>query len=183
MWAVLELSVSVWDKPLQLPFVGFYFAQDRGNNNSVMSNYEAYKPSTGAMGDRLTAMKAAFQVGSMLGLLFSPENAAPVISERLRVVVVAASLGAVPGGGIRCRHVCTDLPNFVFSCLFALFPFWILHPGVILLRFFPSSGVIAISQKGKQKLFLFSVKINPTIQEFPCLVCACYCVSITTAGM
>lgn len=27
-----------------------------------MSNYEAYKPSTGAMGDRLTAMKAAFQV-------------------------------------------------------------------------------------------------------------------------
>lgn len=28
-----------------------------------MSNYEAYKPSTGAMGDRLTAMKAAFQVG------------------------------------------------------------------------------------------------------------------------
>ncbi|XP_012888690.1 PREDICTED: ATP-dependent RNA helicase DDX42 [Dipodomys ordii] len=32
---------------------------DRGNN--VMSNYEAYKPSTGAMGDRLTAMKAAFQ--------------------------------------------------------------------------------------------------------------------------
>ncbi|NWS76309.1 DDX42 helicase, partial [Crotophaga sulcirostris] len=34
---------------------------DRGNNNNVMSNYEAYKPSTGAMGDRLTAMKAAFQ--------------------------------------------------------------------------------------------------------------------------
>ncbi|NWS50014.1 DDX42 helicase, partial [Probosciger aterrimus] len=34
---------------------------DRGNNSSVMSNYEAYKPSTGAMGDRLTAMKAAFQ--------------------------------------------------------------------------------------------------------------------------
>ncbi|NXE07650.1 DDX42 helicase, partial [Lophotis ruficrista] len=34
---------------------------DRGNNNSVMSNYEAYKPSSGAMGDRLTAMKAAFQ--------------------------------------------------------------------------------------------------------------------------
>ncbi|XP_009462900.1 PREDICTED: ATP-dependent RNA helicase DDX42 [Nipponia nippon] len=34
---------------------------DHGNNNSVMSNYEAYKPSTGAMGDRLTAMKAAFQ--------------------------------------------------------------------------------------------------------------------------
>lgn len=30
-----------------------------------MSNYEAYKPSTGAMGDRLTAMKAAFQVGSI----------------------------------------------------------------------------------------------------------------------
>lgn len=27
-----------------------------------MSNYEAYKPSTGAMGDRLSAMKAAFQV-------------------------------------------------------------------------------------------------------------------------
>lgn len=26
-----------------------------------MSNYEAYKPSSGAMGDRLTAMKAAFQ--------------------------------------------------------------------------------------------------------------------------
>ncbi|XP_019493190.1 PREDICTED: ATP-dependent RNA helicase DDX42 [Hipposideros armiger] len=34
---------------------------ERGNNNNVMSNYEAYKPSTGAMGDRLTAMKAAFQ--------------------------------------------------------------------------------------------------------------------------
>lgn len=30
-----------------------------------MSNYEAYKPSSGAMGDRLTAMKAAFQVGSV----------------------------------------------------------------------------------------------------------------------
>jgi len=30
-----------------------------------MSNYEAYKPSSGAMGDRLTAMKAAFQVGSI----------------------------------------------------------------------------------------------------------------------
>uniref|UniRef100_F6Y168 ATP-dependent RNA helicase DDX42 n=1 Tax=Ornithorhynchus anatinus TaxID=9258 RepID=F6Y168_ORNAN len=34
---------------------------DRGNSN-VMSNYEAYKPAAGAMGDRLTAMKAAFQV-------------------------------------------------------------------------------------------------------------------------
>ncbi|XP_055983429.1 ATP-dependent RNA helicase DDX42 [Sorex fumeus] len=34
---------------------------DRGSNNNVMSNYEAYKPSSGAMGDRLTAMKAAFQ--------------------------------------------------------------------------------------------------------------------------
>nr|XP_014430399.1 ATP-dependent RNA helicase DDX42 [Pelodiscus sinensis] len=34
---------------------------DRGNSSNVMSNYEAYKPSTGAMGDRLTAMKAAFQ--------------------------------------------------------------------------------------------------------------------------
>ncbi|XP_025052662.1 LOW QUALITY PROTEIN: ATP-dependent RNA helicase DDX42 [Alligator sinensis] len=34
---------------------------DRGNNSNVMSNYEAYKPSTGAMGDRLSAMKAAFQ--------------------------------------------------------------------------------------------------------------------------
>ncbi|KAL8176182.1 UNVERIFIED_CONTAM: ATP-dependent RNA helicase ddx42, partial [Gekko kuhli] len=33
---------------------------DRGSN-SIMSNYEAYKPSTGAMGDRLSAMKAAFQ--------------------------------------------------------------------------------------------------------------------------
>ncbi|XP_043910892.1 ATP-dependent RNA helicase DDX42 [Protopterus annectens] len=31
-------------------------------NNSVMSNYEAYKPSTGAMGDRLSAMKNAFQL-------------------------------------------------------------------------------------------------------------------------
>lgn len=31
-------------------------------NNSVMSNYEAYKPSTGAMGDRLSAMKSAFQL-------------------------------------------------------------------------------------------------------------------------
>ncbi|XP_005994675.1 ATP-dependent RNA helicase DDX42 isoform X1 [Latimeria chalumnae] len=30
-------------------------------NSTVMSNYEAYKPSTGAMGDRLSAMKAAFQ--------------------------------------------------------------------------------------------------------------------------
>ncbi|XP_065434103.1 ATP-dependent RNA helicase DDX42 isoform X3 [Chrysemys picta bellii] len=35
---------------------------DRGSSSSnVMSNYEAYKPSTGAMGDRLSAMKAAFQ--------------------------------------------------------------------------------------------------------------------------
>nr|XP_060636767.1 ATP-dependent RNA helicase DDX42 isoform X1 [Anolis sagrei ordinatus]XP_060636768.1 ATP-dependent RNA helicase DDX42 isoform X1 [Anolis sagrei ordinatus] len=33
---------------------------DRGSNN-VMVNYEAYKPSSGAMGDRLSAMKAAFQ--------------------------------------------------------------------------------------------------------------------------
>ncbi|XP_070585124.1 ATP-dependent RNA helicase DDX42 isoform X1 [Erythrolamprus reginae] len=33
---------------------------ERGNN-SVMVNYEAYKPSSGAMGDRLSAMKAAFQ--------------------------------------------------------------------------------------------------------------------------
>uniref|UniRef100_A0A670IWU4 ATP-dependent RNA helicase DDX42 n=1 Tax=Podarcis muralis TaxID=64176 RepID=A0A670IWU4_PODMU len=33
---------------------------DRGSN-SVMVNYEAYKPSSGAMGDRLSAMKAAFQ--------------------------------------------------------------------------------------------------------------------------
>ncbi|KAF7239681.1 ATP-dependent RNA helicase DDX42, partial [Varanus komodoensis] len=33
---------------------------DRGSNN-VMINYEAYKPSSGAMGDRLSAMKAAFQ--------------------------------------------------------------------------------------------------------------------------
>ncbi|XP_067397123.1 ATP-dependent RNA helicase DDX42 isoform X2 [Emydura macquarii macquarii] len=34
---------------------------DRGNSSNVMSNYEAYKPSSGAMGDRLSAMKAAFQ--------------------------------------------------------------------------------------------------------------------------
>ncbi|XP_032647481.1 ATP-dependent RNA helicase DDX42 isoform X2 [Chelonoidis abingdonii] len=34
---------------------------DRGSSSNVMSNYEAYKPSTGAMGDRLSAMKAAFQ--------------------------------------------------------------------------------------------------------------------------
>ncbi|XP_072926894.1 ATP-dependent RNA helicase DDX42 isoform X2 [Hemitrygon akajei] len=33
---------------------------DRSTNN-VLSNYEAYKPSTGAMGDRMSAMKAAFQ--------------------------------------------------------------------------------------------------------------------------
>ncbi|XP_062994756.1 ATP-dependent RNA helicase DDX42 isoform X3 [Elgaria multicarinata webbii] len=33
---------------------------DRGSN-SIMINYEAYKPSSGAMGDRLSAMKAAFQ--------------------------------------------------------------------------------------------------------------------------
>ena len=39
-----------------------FLFEDRGSNNNVMSNYEAYKPSTGAMGDRLTAMKAAFQV-------------------------------------------------------------------------------------------------------------------------
>ncbi|XP_043531283.1 ATP-dependent RNA helicase DDX42 isoform X1 [Chiloscyllium plagiosum] len=30
-------------------------------SSSVLSNYEAYKPSTGAMGDRMSAMKAAFQ--------------------------------------------------------------------------------------------------------------------------
>nr|XP_020649634.1 ATP-dependent RNA helicase DDX42 isoform X2 [Pogona vitticeps] len=35
-------------------------SSDRGSNN-VMVNYEAYKPSSGAMGDRLSAMKAAFQ--------------------------------------------------------------------------------------------------------------------------
>lgn len=34
-----------------------------------MSNYEAYKPSTGAMGDRLTAMKAAFQVWNKYSIL------------------------------------------------------------------------------------------------------------------
>ncbi|XP_048470338.1 ATP-dependent RNA helicase DDX42 [Rhincodon typus] len=33
---------------------------DRTSSN-VLSNYEAYKPSTGAMGDRMSAMKAAFQ--------------------------------------------------------------------------------------------------------------------------
>ncbi|GCB79295.1 hypothetical protein scyTo_0016937, partial [Scyliorhinus torazame] len=33
---------------------------DRTSGN-VLSNYEAYKPSTGAMGDRMSAMKAAFQ--------------------------------------------------------------------------------------------------------------------------
>lgn len=73
-----------------------------------MSNYEAYKPSTGAMGDRLTAMKAAFQVGSMLGLFFSPENAAACYfreAERGGCGCVTRSKlsTAVPGGGMRCR--------------------------------------------------------------------------------
>ncbi|XP_056404008.1 ATP-dependent RNA helicase DDX42 [Hyla sarda] len=34
---------------------------ERGIGGGVMSNYEAFKPTGGAMGDRLTAMKAAFQ--------------------------------------------------------------------------------------------------------------------------
>ncbi|KAE8575316.1 hypothetical protein XENTR_v10003802 [Xenopus tropicalis] len=34
---------------------------DRGVGGNVMSNYEAFKPTGGAMGDRLSAMKAAFQ--------------------------------------------------------------------------------------------------------------------------
>ncbi|XP_030077429.1 ATP-dependent RNA helicase DDX42 isoform X2 [Microcaecilia unicolor] len=42
------------------PGLGADISSER-NNTSVMSNYEAYKPSSGAMGDRLSAMKAAFQ--------------------------------------------------------------------------------------------------------------------------
>ncbi|XP_075703074.1 ATP-dependent RNA helicase DDX42 [Rhinoderma darwinii] len=34
---------------------------DRAISSNVMSNYEAFKPTGGAMGDRLSAMKAAFQ--------------------------------------------------------------------------------------------------------------------------
>ncbi|XP_053555604.1 ATP-dependent RNA helicase DDX42 [Bombina bombina] len=34
---------------------------ERGKSGNVMSNYEAFKPSSGAMGDRLSSMKAAFQ--------------------------------------------------------------------------------------------------------------------------
>ncbi|XP_029429535.1 ATP-dependent RNA helicase DDX42 [Rhinatrema bivittatum] len=42
------------------PGLGADISSDR-SNSSIMSNYEAYKPSSGAMGDRLSAMKAAFQ--------------------------------------------------------------------------------------------------------------------------
>ncbi|CAI9535976.1 unnamed protein product [Staurois parvus] len=37
-------------------------SSERSMTGSVMSNYEAFKPTGGAMGDRLAAMKAAFQV-------------------------------------------------------------------------------------------------------------------------
>nr|XP_033774047.1 ATP-dependent RNA helicase DDX42 isoform X2 [Geotrypetes seraphini] len=44
------------------PGLGADISTERNNNNNnIMSNYEAYKPSSGAMGDRLSAMKAAFQ--------------------------------------------------------------------------------------------------------------------------
>ncbi|KAM4692486.1 ATP-dependent RNA helicase DDX42 isoform 2-T2 [Rhinophrynus dorsalis] len=36
-------------------------SSERGMGGNVMSNYEAFKPTGGAMGDRLSAMKAAFQ--------------------------------------------------------------------------------------------------------------------------
>lgn len=46
--------------------------QERGSGSgcgSALGNYEAYKPPTGAMGDRMAAMKQAFQVTSIYLLL------------------------------------------------------------------------------------------------------------------
>ena len=37
-----------------------------GSGASALGNYDAYKPSTGAMGDRMSAMKSAFQVPAFL---------------------------------------------------------------------------------------------------------------------
>lgn len=115
-----------------------------------MSNYEAYKPSTGAMGDRLTAMKAAFQVGSTLGLLFSPENAAACYF-RLWLCHLEHTQhyspkwwNEVQAGLNTFAQICQNY--FLFCCLFAVFLFWILHLGLILLGLLSSSGVIAIKR-------------------------------------
>lgn len=43
------------------PGLGAEPSSERSISGSVMSNYEAFKPTGGAMGDRLSAMKAAFQ--------------------------------------------------------------------------------------------------------------------------
>ncbi|KAJ8284327.1 hypothetical protein COCON_G00031770 [Conger conger] len=44
------------------PGLGADTSQDRGGSGSgILSNYESYKPSSGAMGDRMSAMKQAFQ--------------------------------------------------------------------------------------------------------------------------
>lgn len=42
----------------------FVYTQER-SSGSVLGNYESYKPPSGAMGDRMAAMKQAFQVTSM----------------------------------------------------------------------------------------------------------------------
>ncbi|KAM9597205.1 ATP-dependent RNA helicase DDX42 isoform 2-T2 [Trichechus inunguis] len=85
---------------------------DRGNNNNVMSNYEAYKPSTGAMGDRLTAMKAAFQsqykshfVAASLSNQKAGSSAAGASGW-----TSAGSLNSVPTGSAQQGHNSPDSP-------------------------------------------------------------------------
>uniref|UniRef100_F6R9N2 RNA helicase n=1 Tax=Monodelphis domestica TaxID=13616 RepID=F6R9N2_MONDO len=92
--------------------LGLFIPQDRGNNSNVMSNYEAYKPSTGAMGDRLTAMKAAFQsqykshfVAASLSNQKAGSSAAGASGW-----TSAGSLNSVPSNSAQQGHANSDSP-------------------------------------------------------------------------
>uniref|UniRef100_A0A8C9RLZ6 ATP-dependent RNA helicase DDX42 n=1 Tax=Scleropages formosus TaxID=113540 RepID=A0A8C9RLZ6_SCLFO len=74
---------------------------DAGGSNISLSNYEAYKPSSGAMGDRMSAMKQAFQAqykNHFVAASGNPPKLSSSNSSSSSGWTSAGSLSSVPSG-------------------------------------------------------------------------------------
>ncbi|KAG2460765.1 ATP-dependent RNA helicase DDX42 isoform X1 [Polypterus senegalus] len=77
------------------------------SNSAVMSNYEAYRPSTGAMGDRMSAMKAAFQA-QYKNHFVAASGLSPKLTNTSNSSTgwtSAGSLNSLPSGNPNASHI------------------------------------------------------------------------------
>ncbi|XP_036391150.1 ATP-dependent RNA helicase DDX42-like isoform X1 [Megalops cyprinoides] len=103
------------------PGLGADTSQDRGgagSGSSVLSNYESYKPSTGAMGDRMSAMKQAFQAqykNHFVAASGFPPKLTNTNSSSSSGWTSAGSLSSVPSGDPQEADRCRVVPPTVVA--------------------------------------------------------------------